>query len=291
MRNRISRCAAAALFLCSLPATTAQSLRYSRVSREAIETRLAAYAGDNDQREMTLKKIFSTAGCSDHLSEQAVKGLKQPNLLCLLPGNSGRTIIVGAHFDRVDTGDGVVDNWSGASLLPSLYEALKAEPRTHTYIFIAFTGEEKGEIGSRFYVQRMTKEEVASTDAMVNMDTLGLGPTKIWGSHSDKLLSGALGYIAQRLNVPLSIVDVDQVGSTDSEQFVTRKIPRITIHSLTQKTWDARIIHSSNDKMSAIHLDDYYQTYGLLAAYLTFLDQLPDRTNNANQPAETDSHR
>ena len=74
------------------------------------------------------------------------------------------------------TGDGVVDNWSGASLLPSLYQSLKTELRTHSYIFIGFAGEEGGEIGSRFYVQQMSKEEVAATDAMVNMDTLGLGP-------------------------------------------------------------------------------------------------------------------
>ena len=282
MNNRF-RGASTLLFLCSSPFIAGQSLHYSRVSREVIETRLAAYAGDNEQRELSLKKIFSAAGCNDHISEQVVKDSKQPNLLCVLPGSSDRIIIVGAHFDRVAAGDGVVDNWSGASLLPSLYEALKAQPHAHSYIFIGFTAEERGEIGSHFYVQQMTKEDVAATDAMVNMDTLGLGHTKVWGSHSDKLLTGALGYIAQRLSVPVSIIDVDQVGSTDSEQFATRKIPRITIHSLTQKTWDARIIHTSKDKKSAINLDDYYQTYGLLAAYLTFLDQIPARSEDANR--------
>jgi Zn-dependent M28 family amino/carboxypeptidase len=70
----------------------------------------------------------------------------------MLPGSSDQVIIVGAHFDRVPEGDGVVDNWSGASLLPSLYEAVKNEPRKHTYIFIGFTDEEQGEVGSRFYV-------------------------------------------------------------------------------------------------------------------------------------------
>jgi Zn-dependent M28 family amino/carboxypeptidase len=173
----------------------------------------------------------------------------------VLPGTSDKVIIVGAHFDRVSKGDGVVDNWSGASLLPSFYEAMKTEPRKHTYIFIGFTDEEKFEVGSHFYVQQLTKEQVAATDAMVNMDTLGLGPTQVWGSHSDKFLIGTLGYIAKRLNAPVSIVDVDQVGSIDSEQFAVRKIPRITIHSLTQKLWEERIIHSSKDKMSAMRLD------------------------------------
>jgi Zn-dependent M28 family amino/carboxypeptidase len=222
--------------------------------------------------------MFSDAGCDDrHLSEQVVKGSKLPNVICVLPGSSQRYIIVGAHFDRVPEGDGVVDNWSGASLLPSLYESVKTQPRLHTYIFIGFTDEEKGDVGSAFFVRQMSKDQVEETDAMVNMDTLGLGPTEVWGSHSDKVLVGALGYIANRLSLPLGRVDVERVGSTDSESFATRKIPRITIHSLTQKTWDARILHSPKDKISVMQLDDYYATYRLLAGYIAFLDQLPGK--------------
>jgi len=93
--------------------------------------------------------------------------VEAPKCICVLPGSSGKVIIVGAHFDHVSEGDGVVDNWSGASLLPSPYQAVKNEPRKHTYIFIGFTDEEKGEVGSHSYAQRMTKEEVAATDAMV----------------------------------------------------------------------------------------------------------------------------
>lgn len=261
----------------------AASVRYNPVSRQTVEERLAKYAGNNQQREATLKQMFADAGCDDqHLSEQPVKGSKLPNVVCLLPGTSDKVIIVGAHFDRVSEGDGVVDNWSGASLLPSLYEAVKSETRKHTYIFIGFTDEEKGEVGSRFYAGHMTKEQVAATDAMVNMDTLGLAPTEVWASHSDKRLTSALVNIAKRLNVPLTGVDVEEVGSTDAEQFSERKIPRITIHSLTQETWNARILHTAKDKISAIRPDDYYQTYGLLAAYVAFLDQVlttPDASN------------
>ncbi len=130
--------------------------------------------------------MFADAGCDgQHLSEQAVREARQPNVICVLPGSSDKVIIVGAHFDHASAGDGVVDNWSGASLLPSLYEAVKVELWTHTYIFIGFTDEEKGEVGSHFYAQQMTEEQVAATDAMVNMDTLGLAATEIWVNHSD----------------------------------------------------------------------------------------------------------
>ena len=57
----------------------------------------------------------------------------------------------------------------------------------------------EGEVGSHFYAKEMTKEQVAATDAMVNMDTLGLGPTEVWASHSDKRLAGALHFVADQL--------------------------------------------------------------------------------------------
>ena len=237
--------------------------------------RLQKYGGNDAQRETTLKQLFAESGCSDHLTEQLVKGSKLPNVICTLPGSSEDTIIVGAHFDHVPAGDGVVDNWSGASLLPSLYEAVKDQSRKHTYLFIGFTDEERGEVGSRFYAQHMSKQDVAHTAAMVNMDTLGLAPTEIWVSHSDRRLTAALKAMANSMNLPLTGVNVEQVGSTDSEQFAARKIPSITVHSLTQQTWDARILHTTKDKIAAIRRDDYYQTYRLLSAYIAYLDGLP----------------
>ena len=274
-RWKSSATAAIVLVLYSWIGATAEGVRYDPVSREVVETRLGKYTGNNKQREATLKQMFTEAGCDDqHISEQAVKGSKLPNVLCLLPGSSDRVIIVGAHFDRVSEGDGVADNWSGASLLPSLYESVKLESRKHTYIFIGFTDEEQGEVGSRFYARQMSKEQVAATDAMVNMDTLGLAPAEVWASHSDKRLVGALAYIAKQLNLPVTRVNVEQIGSTDAEQFSERKIPRITIHSLNQETWNAHILHTSKDKLSAMRRDDYYQTYRLLAAYVAFLDQV-----------------
>jgi Iap family predicted aminopeptidase len=128
----------------------------------------------------------------------------------------------------------------------------------------------------------MTKEQVAATTAMVNMDTLGLGPTEIWGSHADKGLNSAMAYVAKQLNMPVASVNVEQIGaSADSESFAARKIPSITIHSLTPEAWSAHILHSPRDKFSAMHLDDYYQTYRLVAAYIAFLDQF----SNAAAPA------
>ncbi len=269
------------LLLHSLVVVTERA-QYKPVSRDVVESRLRRYAGTNKQREATIRQMFTEAGCDDqHVSEQPVKQSKLPNVICTLPGSSEEVIIVGAHFDHVPDVDGVVDNWSGASLLPSLYEAVKVAPRKHTYLFIAFTDEEQGLVGSSFYARSMTKEQVAATTAMVNMDTLGLAPTEIWGSHADKGLNRAMAYVARQLNMSITSVDVEQIGaSADSESFADRKIPSITIHSLTPEAWKAHILHSPKDKFSAIHLDDYYETYRLVAAYIAFLDQFSNAPAN-----------
>jgi hypothetical protein len=273
------------LLLLSWSGTTAETLRFDLVSRSVVETRLGKYGGNDSQREAALKQMFVEAGCDDqHLSEQPVKRSKLPNVIRVQPGSSDKVIIVGAHYDHVSAGDGVVDNWSGASLLPSLYETVRTDPRKHTYIFIGFTDEERGEVGSRFFAHQMTKEQVAATDAMVNMDTLGLAPSEVWASHSDKWLTGTFAYLGKQLNLPVSGVNVEGIGSTDSVQFSERKIPSITIHSLSKETWNAQILHTSKDKLSAIRFDDYYQTYRLLAAYLVFLDK------SAGVPAVPTAH-
>lgn len=261
----------------------ADPIRIDPVSQQVIENRLRQYAGNDKQREEALKHMFTEAGCDDqHLAEQPVSGSKLPNVICFLPGSTNRVIIVGAHFDHVPAGDGVVDNWSGASLLPSLYQALKMEPRRHTYIFVGFTDEERGEIGSHFYARKMTASDVAGCDAMVNMDTLGLAPTEIWASHADKKLTSELAYVATLMKAPISSVNVDEIGSTDSVQFAARKIPSITIHSLTQRTLEERILHTSKDKLSAIRMDDYYQTYRVVA-YLAFLDRYSETSTPPTQ--------
>jgi hypothetical protein len=120
---------------------------------------------------------------------------------------------------------------------------------------------------------------------MVNLDTLGLTSTKVWSSKSNKILTQALVYIADFLKLPLKGVNVERVGSSDSASFAARKIPVITIHSFTQESFDAGILHSPKDTLSAVGMDDYYQTYCLLAAYITYLDQAP-LGSTKNNPAK-----
>ncbi|HSA93824.1 MAG TPA: TonB family protein [Terriglobales bacterium] len=246
------------------------TIEYANARPEVIKARLERVSYGNARRKAALRALFEESGCSARIAEQEVEKSSLPNVICTLGGANDLMIVVGAHYDVVEIGKGVVDNWSGASLLPTLYESLRHRPRRHTFVFIGFTDEEKGLVGSKFYVSRLSAEEKRKVLAMINLDTLGLSPTKIWLSHGDKALAGALNLVARATELPLAVVNVDNVGSTDSESFAGHGIRALTIHSLTQETLP--ILHSPQDQMSALRFEDYYDSYRLVAAYLAFLD-------------------
>jgi hypothetical protein len=281
--NQIALFTIAALLLAAATMPIWAQLRYTLLPQEAVEARLRDYAGKDAERETRLKKMFVDSGCQpEQLSEQVVKSKYPPNVICLLPGTTDEQIVVGAHFDHADVGDGVVDNWSGASLLPSLLYSVRQEPRRYTYVFVGFMGEELKMMGSEYYSGHLTKEQRSRIRAMINMDTMGLGSTEVWVSHSDPELVRALDSVAQGLQLPLRGVNVDRIGSTDSESFARYKIPRITIHTLTQETLP--ILHTSKDRLDKIRMQDYYESYRLVAGYLialdTFLDSKSAPTTN-----------
>jgi putative aminopeptidase FrvX len=249
----------------------AQKVEYSKVPPAVLEERLNDVADKNSEREQVMLGLFRTAGCDrDALEEQPVKGSRTPNVICTLKGTSDARIIVGAHYDKVTRSNGVIDNWTGACLLPSLFEGLHAKPHRFTFVFLSFTDEEKGLVGSEYSVSRLTPEERSRIRAMVNIDSLGLSDTEVWLSRADKDLANAAGAVAHALKLPLSAMNVDRVGLSDSGPFLKRKIPVIDFHSVTQETFP--ILHSPQDRIQAVRLTEYERSFELLVAYLAYLD-------------------
>jgi hypothetical protein len=258
-------------------------------TRAAIEAHLKSFSDKNSEREALIRKWFAESGCLDaDLSEQALDGKLPPNVICVLPGQTQEAIVVGAHTDKVESyGDGVVDNWTGAVLLPALFFGLSpskspsAPPRHHTFVFIGFSGEEKGLVGSRYYANHLTSEQRAHIDGMVNFDSLGLGPTEVWASHADKVLLDAWAAVARASKLPMTVMNPPNGATADSESFARYHIPRITLHSVTDQTWS--ILHSPSDKMAAVKMDDYYDSYKLITRYLESLDDTLKPRTAANK--------
>ncbi len=255
------------LFLLAVLPALAQDIVFKAVEPEVVEQRFARLQPKNADRADGLRAIFAEAGCTtDRWTEQIVKRSKLPNLICTLPGSSDQRVVVSAHYDKVDAGEGAIDNWSGASLLPSLYEALANAPRKLTYVFLLTTDEEKGLIGAQEYVRQLTKEQLPSYVAQVNIDSLGLaGPTYAWHSRADKNLWNAAVLVSNALKIPMSGMNVDGAGESDSAPFVLKHIPVIDFHSLNRET--IKILHTSKDVAAAHDPSSYYDSFRLLSAF------------------------
>jgi hypothetical protein len=105
------------------------------------------------------------------------------------PDLGRKAIVAGAHYDHLGWGgrgslapdsaaihNGADDNASGVAALIEIAEALATSPRLarRTVVFVAFTGEEMGLLGSTFYVAHPAWP-LAATEAMLNLDMIGRG--------------------------------------------------------------------------------------------------------------------
>jgi Zn-dependent M28 family amino/carboxypeptidase len=219
---------ATALTACFLlaPLCLAQKVNVRLADEKTIQERLERGRVPPKQRQSTIRSIFESAGCP--VEEQQVRK-NASNVICTFPGETLDTILVSGHFDFVDKGQGIVDDWSGTALLPSLYEALKLKPRHHTFIFVAFAEEEDGLIGSSAYVKKLTPEQRSRIKAMVNLECLGTTPTKVWIHRSTPALVERLVASAHALHVDLQGSNVEQIGDDDTHPFLQAKIPVISI--------------------------------------------------------------
>ncbi|MBI4903816.1 MAG: DUF4910 domain-containing protein [Acidobacteria bacterium] len=248
-------------------ACMAQKLELDLATSALLQERLQRGVVPLKKRQAAISQVFHEAGCPVE-AQRVDKSFG--NVICTLRGQTDSTIIVGAHYDFVERGTGIVDDWSGTALLPSLFEALKKGPRQHTFVFVAFAKEERGLIGSTLFVKKLTAGDRKNIRAFVNLECLGLTPPKVWSSRSNSELIGRLDELAKTLGILVDRVNVDKVGDDDTRPFFTARIPVISIHSITQETFG--ILHSSMDRLDYIQKDDYYDAFRLVAFYLAYLD-------------------
>lgn len=248
-----------------------ESLAVAVVPKARVTARLERLPPSNEERQGALGELLLEAGCPEsRLRLQTVPGSSQANVICSLPGESEELIVVGAHFDKVPEGQGAVDNWTGTSLLPSLYESIAARPRFYAYEFVGFAAEELGLRGSRQYVRSLRGDPKRTVRAMVNMDSLGVGVTKMEVNRSDpELVCNALE-AARLLALPLQGMNVDRVGMTDSQSFRARGIQSLSIHSIDQE--HVPVLNGPLDRLEEVDRDHLYTTYKLVAALLSLLD-------------------
>ncbi len=245
----------------------AQKVQFSPAEKSVVLQRMKTIPPGNQERAARLKELFAQAGC-DHglLAEQKLEGAEAPNVICRLGTGENDLIIVGAHYERVSPPQRPLDNWSGAALLPALFQSLRQRRRNHSFLFVGFADHDNISSGAEAFVEHLSRSQLGHVQAMVNLDALGLSPTKVWAAHSDKDLVHDLIVMVYALKLPASQIDIATLGSSDSDPFAARHIPQITIHSLTQQ-------NVTSGAGSQFRPNNYYDTYRLLCGYLAYLDQ------------------
>ncbi len=124
-----------------------------------------------------LRDEFTRIGWSCRMDEWEIVNYSRPvrlnNVVCELPGESEREILIVAHHDQAPTTiQGADNDGSGIAILLHLAEILAAEPPPrYTLVFAATDAEEYGMIGSRRYVE--THANVENIIAGVSLDNLG----------------------------------------------------------------------------------------------------------------------
>jgi Peptidase family M28/PA domain len=171
------------------------------------------------------------------------------NVIGLLPGSdparAKEAIVIGAHYDHVGLGgrlsvtpekvgeihNGADDNASGTASIIEIARAAIADrsrfPRT--LIFVAFAGEERGLLGSAFYVNE-PRIPVESTIAMLNLDMVGRanGSVDVSGLDAAPSMEADLAAAVKASGSPLKIKrEGPGAGRSDDYNFLAHRIPAI----------------------------------------------------------------
>ncbi|MFN4285705.1 MAG: M20/M25/M40 family metallo-hydrolase [Lacibacter sp.] len=167
---------------------------------------------------------------------------KGTNVVGYIDNNAPFTVVLGAHFDHLGYGEdhnsrhtgepqihnGADDNASGTAALLELARLLKKSgTKAYNYLFIAFSGEELGLVGSKHFTDNPTIP-LQQVSYMINMDMVGrlndssrtitiggVGTSPAWGN---------LLYAEKKLPFQIK-VDSSGTGPSDHTSFYRKDIP------------------------------------------------------------------
>ena len=129
---------------------------------------------------------FSETGHDGSESDTTSSTITGTNVIGFYDNGAKHTVIIGAHYDHLGMGgegslyregeaihNGADDNASGVAILLKLAEVLQQPQYAgNNYLFIAFSGEEMGLLGSNFFTKNPTIDLTAA-NYMINMDMVG----------------------------------------------------------------------------------------------------------------------
>ncbi|WP_207632451.1 M28 family peptidase [Foetidibacter luteolus] len=238
------------------------------------------------------------------------KQRKGRNVVGFINNNAAATVIIGAHYDHLGFGEdgnaldvqgqvhnGADDNASGSAALIELAGLLSRETaKNNNYLFIAFSGEELGLFGSKYWLDHPTFE--AKPNYMINLDMVGRYDTAkklTIGGYGTSPLWGPLFTATTSTGLAIHF-DSSGTGPSDHSSFYRKNIPVLFFftnsHSDYHKAtddWDKinyagevaiiryiqKIIRAADDKGKLAFLQTREQQVGAVSLPVT-LGVMPD---------------
>ncbi len=212
---------------------------------------------------------FVNAKATIH-TDTATINLQGHNVVAYLNNKSPNTIILGAHYDHLGYNElggstyrkqqnekpqiynGADDNASGTAALLELAELVQKSPyRNQNYLFIAFSGEEEGLLGSHYFVENPTVP-LKQVNYMLNLDMVGrLDTAKNMFSISGTGTSPVWDSILKTIQIDSLKVKYDPsgTGSSDHMSFYNAGIPVLHFFSGTHSDY-----HKPSDDWELLNL-------------------------------------
>jgi Zn-dependent M28 family amino/carboxypeptidase len=238
-----------------------------------------------------LQHFVARPAAAAHSGDTA--GLKTQNVVAMLEGSDpvlrNRYIVIGAHFDHLGrttqysmdprAGDvirnGADDNASGTAAVLQLARMLSIQKPKHSVIFVNFSGEEEGLLGSQYFVDN-PPVPLDSIVAMFNFDMVGrLTDDKlmVYGTGSAAELPSIVDSANLRVLPALKIQGGgDGFGSSDHSSFYAKNIP--VLHFFTDIHSD---YHRATDDVEKINAAGEARVVNLAFDMIRSVDSRPAR--------------
>lgn len=298
-----------------LPAAHVLRADVDKVLSAALGTTLSRYeeAIDRDLKPRSVALPGWSASLQINVRHPTVT---VKNIVGVLEGSgplANETVVLGAHYDHLGYGDrgslarsltpaihhGADDNASGDTVLMELARRFGAEKNRvgRRLVFIAFSGEEAGLLGSEHYC-KAPLFPLESTVAMLNMDMVGrLRPDK--ETHQDKLIvygsatAPTFGTLLDELNRKYGfkmqkVPGAEMVGersSSDHASFYAKKIPILFLFTGNHADY-----HRPSDTADKINVPGMHRIADFAADILDELDTARQRPTFVKVAVASSSH-
>lgn len=229
-----------------------------------------------------------------------VSYVQSANVVGFLDNGSDKTIVIGAHYDHLGKGDqgssleansvgnihnGADDNASGTAGLIEIakFYAKNKIKEKHNFLFVGFSGEELGLIGSKYYADNATID-LKSVNCMINMDMIGRyredkgltiggwGTSSFWGKNIPQL--------AINQSVKYN-VDSAGIGPSDHTSFYLKNLPVLFFFTGAHQEY-----HKPSDDANLINAEGEVKVLDLAKSIIEKIEEAPklDFIQVANNP-------